>query len=179
MGFPTLRNRELPKYLTDNVSSKCFVYRHPNLFHWKSVVFSYAHNRDKEVIRAKAIKYAIRMNTVLGPPPPKSTEGRMSSRNRSHIVRVYPKRSLAARNGLYYYSWATRWKGCPRSGGVSWPYLTWGDSGAYVLAALTLEMRTVERFRVIEEFEKIKRTAKYKKILRLKPKISIEKFWPN
>ena len=171
--------RELPEHLTDNVSSKCFVFRHPNLFKRKSVVISYARGLDYEAIKQKAVAYANRMNEALGPIPNKSPEGRMSSRNTSGIVRVNPRRNLAKRNGLYYYAWSTRWKGCPNRGGVPWPCKAHTDDGAYVLAALTLEMRTTNRDRVLEEFEKIKGTKKCKDILKLRPSIAIEDFWPD
>src|SRR5438046_1380970 len=117
-------NRELPEHLTDNVASKCFVFRHPNLFRRKSVVFSYAHNQDKERVKEKALGYTLKMNEALGPVPPWSPEGRMSSRNRSGIVRINPGRNIAKRNGLPYYFWSARWKGCPQRGGVPWPCLT-------------------------------------------------------
>jgi hypothetical protein len=42
-----------------------------------------------------------------------------------------------------------------------------------------VEMRTISRERVIEEFERIKKTPKYRKILRFRPKLPIEDFWPN
>ena len=171
--------RTLPEHLTDNVSSKCFVFRHPNLFQRKSVVFSYAHNRDKPTVKEKAINFAVKMNDSLGPIPPRSPEGRMSSRNKSGIVGIYPKRSLAKRNGLYYYSWAAKWKGCPSRGGISWPCIEHTDNGAYVLAALSLEMRTINRDRIIEEYEKVKGTPKSKTILRSRPKIPIEDFFEN
>jgi hypothetical protein len=167
----------LPGHLTDNVSSKCFVFRHPNLLQRKSVVFSYAHNRDKLTVREKAINFAVKMNDALGPVPPTSPEGRMSSRNKSGIVGIYPKRSLAKRNGLYYFSWAAKWKGCPSRGGISWPCIEHTDNGAYILAALSLEMRTINRDQVIEEYEKVKGTPKSKAILRSRPKIPIEDFW--
>lgn len=172
-------NRELPKHLTDNISSKCLVFRHPNFFNHKSVVFSYARGKDYETVRQKAVNYTNRMNKKLGPVRDTSPEGRMSSRNRSGIVRVNPRRNRAPRNGLYYYFWNAKWKGCTHHGGVSWPCLTHTDNGAYVLAALTLELRTINRDRVIEKFEKTKGTAKYKEILRSRPKIPIQDFWPN
>lgn len=171
--------RALPTHLTENTSSKCFVFRHPNLFNHRSVVMSYAHGRDREEVRKKAIAYANRMNEALGPIPPKSVEGRMSSRNSSGIVRVNPKKTIAKRNGLPYYSWSTRWKGCPQHGGVAWPCLTHTDNGAYVLAALTLELRSTSRSLVLEKFAKVKGTPKYKAILKLRPKLPIEKFWPE
>ncbi|MDD5139706.1 MAG: hypothetical protein PHY43_05525 [Verrucomicrobiales bacterium] len=171
--------RELPEHLTDNVFSKCFVFRHPNLFRRKSVIFSYAHGRDYETIKLKAVTYAVKMNEVLGPIPHLSPEGRMSSRNTSGIVRVNPRRTRAPRNGLFYYSWNTKWKGCTQRGGVSWPCLAHTDDGAYVLAALTLELRTINRDRVIETYEKIKGTKKFKEVLRMRPKFPIEDFWPD
>jgi len=169
--------REFPEHLTPNVSSKCFVFRHPNLFRRKSVVFSYAHGQDYEAIKKKAVAYTVKMNETLGPIPLLSPEGRMSSRNTSGIVRVNPRRTRAPRNGLFYFSWNTKWKGCPLNGGVSWPCITHTDDGAYVLAALTLELRITSRARVIEEYEKIKGTPKYKELLKPRPKISIEDFW--
>jgi hypothetical protein len=173
------RTRDLPEHLNDNSSSKCFVFRHPNLFDRKSVVFSYARGGDKQAVRDKAINFAVKMNDSLGPVPPRSPEGRMSSRNRSGIVGVFPRRTLAKRNGLFYYSWTARWKGSPVRGGISWPCIAHTDNGAYVLAALTLELRTTNRDRVVEQFERIKGTPKYKEILRSRPKIPIEDFWPD
>ena len=171
--------RELPEHLTDNVSSKNYVFRHPNLFRRKSVVFSYARGQDKESVKKKAISYTLKMNEALGPIPHLSPEGRMSSRNRSGIVRVHPNRNIAPRNGLTYYSWVAHWKGCPQHGGVSWPCLTHTDEGAFVLAAVTLEMRTTSRPKVLEEYRKIVDTPKYKEILTQHPKIPIEDYWPD
>src|ERR1017187_3090835 len=103
----------------------------------------------------------------------------MSSRNKSGIVGIYPKRSLAKRNGVFYYSCAARWKGCPSPGGISWPCIEHTDNGAYVVAALSHEMRTTNPDRVIEEAEKVKGTPKSKAILRSRPKIPIEDFWAD
>ncbi len=169
--------RTLPEHLTENVPSKCFVFRRQDFFNGKSVLFSYAHGKDRATARIKGVAYTNRMNKALGPAPRRSPEGRMSSRNRSGIVRVNPKRTFP--RGQPYYFWVARWKGCPKHGGIPWPCLTWGDNGAYVMAALSLKMRTVERSRVIEEFEKIKGTPKYREFLRPRPKIPIEKFWPD
>lgn len=171
--------RELPEHLTENVSSKCFVFRHPNLFRRKSVVFSYARGQDKPAVKRKAVAYAVKMNEALGPVPPLSPEGRMTSRNRSGQVGVHPKRDIAKRNGLPYYFWVARWKGCPMRGGVSWPCLTHTDAGAYVLAFLTLEMRTVNRQQVVEEFQRLQGTQKQTEILSHRPRISIDEFWPE
>jgi hypothetical protein len=169
--------RELPDHLTENIPSKCFVFRHPNLSNRKTVPFSYTRGGDREAAKAKAIAFAMKMNVALGPVPPKSVEGRMSSRNNSGIVRVNAKRDL--KRGRFYYCWNVRWKGCPQPGGVSWPCLTHTDDGAYVLAALTLKMRTISRPRVIEEYERIRGTPKAKEILLLRPKVPIEELWPD
>jgi hypothetical protein len=169
--------RELPEHLTENTSSKCFVFRRQDFSNGKLVPFSYARGKDRETEKSKAIAYTNRMNKALGPAPRTSPEGRMSSRNKSGIVRVNPKRTSP--RGQPYYFWVAKWKGCPKSGGVPWPCLTWGDNEAYVLAALTLTMRTVERSRVIEEFEKIRGTPKYREYLRTRPKIPIKELWPD
>jgi hypothetical protein len=171
--------RNLPEHLTDNVSSKCFVFRHPNLFRRKSVVFSYARGYDKGAIRDKAIAFTLKMNEALGPIPHLSPEGRMSSRNRSGVVRIHPKRTIAKRNGLPYYSWVARWKGCPQRGGVPWPCIKHTDEGAYVLAFLTLELRTISRPIVLERFQQIAGTNEYKQIIKHRPKLLIEEYWPD
>jgi hypothetical protein len=171
--------RELPMHLAENAPSKCFVYRNVKLNNNRSVVISYARGQDYEDIRQKAISYANKLNKALGPVPHYSPEGRMTSRNTSGIVRVNPKRNLAKRNGLYYYFWNAKWKGCPKSGGVPWPCIKHTDDGAYVLAALTVKLRTVNRDRVIEECEKIKGTKEYREILKLRPQIPIEELWPD
>lgn len=172
--------RELPKYLAENKSSKCFVFRHPNRFQRKPVPFSYARGEDRETVKQKAIDYANKMNQALGPVALRgSPEGRMSSRNKSGIVRINPKKSVAKRNGLSYYFWVAKWKNCPQPGGISWPCKTHTDDGAYVLAYLSLEMRTVSRERVLEECEQIKGKQKWKEILIHRPNFPIEDFWPE
>ncbi len=103
----------------------------------------------------------------------------MTARNHSGKVNVFPKRDLARRNGLYYFFWVARWKGCPQAGGVGWPCLRHTDEGAYVLASLTHDMRTIDRGRVLEAFEKIRGTKDYKAILSTKPKHPIQAFWKN
>jgi hypothetical protein len=172
-------DRDLPEHLTDNTSSKCFVFRHPNYFSRKSVVFSYARGKNYEQTKAKAVQFTKRMNRVLPKPKPLSPEGRMSSRNKSGTVRIHPKRDIAKRNGLPYYFWVARWKGCPFRGGVSWPCLSHTDDGAYVLAALTLEARTIDRKAVLAMFEAIKGTSRHQEILSVRPEIPIEEFWPD
>ena len=169
--------RELPEHLTENKPSKSFVFRRSDYFNNKSVGFSYARGLDSETIKQKAIAFTNKMNKALGPVPQYSPEGRMTSRNTSGIVRVNPKRSPA--KGQYYYFWNAKWKGCQNPGGVPWPCKSHTNDGAYVLAALTVKLRTVNRDRVIEEFEKIKGTKEHREILKLKPQIPIEELWPD
>ncbi len=171
--------RELPDHLADNVSSKCFVFRHPNLFRRKSVVFSYARGVDKEAVKTKAVSFAVKMNEALGPVPTTSPEGRMTSRNRSGRVCIHPRRTIAKRNGLPYYAWTARWKGCPLKGGISWPCITHTDDDAHVLAALSLDLRTTNRPKILEEYAKIIGTAAYKGRLITRPKLRIEEYWPE
>ena len=171
--------RELPDHLTDNISSKCFVFRHPNLFRRKSVVFSYARGQDKDAIKAKAVVFANKMNDALGPIPLLSPEGRMTSRNRSGIVCIHPRRTIAKRNGLPYYAWTARWKGCPLRGGIAWPCLTHTDDGAYVLAAISLDLRSTNRPKILEEYEKIRGSATFNEKLSVRPNLRIEEYWPD
>jgi hypothetical protein len=152
--------RNLPDHLTENVSSKSFVYRHPNYHRRKSVLFSYAHGGDRESAKAKAIAYAIEKDAILGPPPPRSPEGRMSRCNTSGFVGVNPgDKPIRKPSGIEYtyYHWKAEWIGCPNSGGVAWQCKTLTDDGAYVLAVLTRRLRTVNRGRMLEELKAISR----------------------
>lgn len=166
--------RSLAKHLTNNVASKCFVFRHPNFRNAKSVVFSYARAQDYQKVKRKAVAYTRRMNKMLGPVQPSSDS--LSVRNRSGIVGVSPKRKYFARRKVYYF-WNAKWKDCELSGGVSWPCATHTDKGAYTLAALTVGFRSTERERIMRHYKRIKGTSEYKKILSLRPKIPIERFW--
>lgn len=171
------KKRLLPPNLTENTASKCFVFRHKLYHNRKSVPFSYARGGDREKAKKKAVHFTLKMNSKLGIAPRKSSVDRMTTRNRSGKVNVFPKRDLARRNGLYYYFWLADWKGCPQAGGVGWPCLTHTDEGAYVLASLTHDMRTIDRDRVLEAFEKIRGTKEYKTMLAQKPKKPIADFW--
>lgn len=169
--------RTLPPNLTENKPSKCFVFRHKLYKNRKSVLFSYAQGGDREKAKKRAIPFTLKMNSKLGVVPRKSSVDRMTARNRSGKVNVIPKHTVARRNGLYYYSWVADWKGCPKAGGVAWPCLTHTDEGAFVLASLTHDTKTIDRGRVLEAFEKIRGTKDYKMMLAQKPKKPIEDFW--
>jgi hypothetical protein len=158
----------LPLHLAENTESKCFVFRHSKYRGGKSVVFSYASGKRREDIKEKAIRITERLNRKLPQPAPTSTEGRMSSRNTSRVVGVYPAKSpIHRRSGAEYtyYSWKADWVGCPHSGGVSWPCKTHGCQNAYALAVLTRNLRTINRNRILEKLQAIRETQQYRAIV--------------
>ncbi|MBU6198517.1 MAG: hypothetical protein KGI64_08195 [Xanthomonadaceae bacterium] len=85
----------------------------------------------------------------------------MTKRNSSGLVGVHIKRS--ARRGSDHYAWHAFWPGKP--GGISWAVLKYGDAQAFVYAAISRQLETVDRGRVEQEFRRIKGTAGYRKLL--------------
>ena len=164
--------RELPLHLAENKESKCFVFRHSKYLDGKSVFFNFTHGKNREEVRKKAINFTNRMNRKLPLPSPTSVEDRMSSRNTSNVVGVNPAHSSIHRPTgaeYVYYSWRADWVGCPHNGGVSWPCKTHGCKKAYTLAVLTRKKRTKNRGQILEEFEALKRTTRYRAIISRKP----------
>ena len=108
-------------------------------------------------------------------PPPKTTRGQMSRRNSSGIVGVSPRSELSVRNNrtYAYEGWTACYPGC-RRGGISFSVTKYGDDDAFVLAALAVELETVDRELLEKKLKRIRSQKKYEKILDKKQLIFVD-----
>jgi hypothetical protein len=104
-------------------------------------------------------------------PEKMSSKNRMTHRNSSgHVgVHLHPQVIRKPSGEEYeYFSWISKWPGCPLRGGVKWATKTLGYDDAYVLAVLCRRMETINRRQVFEAFERIKGKAEYNAISKLR-----------
>lgn len=108
-------------------------------------------------------------------PPRKSTAGLMTERNSSGIVGVSPRSELSVRNGrsYAYQGWTACYPGC-RRGGISFSVSKYGDDDAFVLAALAVELKTVDREVLEKRLKRIRSQKKYARILENKELIFVD-----
>lgn len=100
-------------------------------------------------------------------PPPVAREGRMTKKNNSGVVGVYRSSgTIRNRDGKTYNCsrWVARWPGCPFRGGLSWSVKEFGEEGAFALAVIARELRTVNRDRVMDYLERIVDTPRFDQI---------------
>jgi hypothetical protein len=100
-------------------------------------------------------------------PPEVPREGRMTKKNRSGVVGVYrDPGTVKKKNGnIYSYPrWIARWPNCPFRGGLSWSVNQFDEEGAYVLAYLGLKKKSINRGKILDEFDSIFGTKEYEKI---------------
>jgi hypothetical protein len=105
------------------------------------------------------------------PPPEGPKKGMLTKRNSSGVVgvRLAMKRKHSPYDKTYeYWYWVANWPTCPYSGGVSWPVNQFGDNGAFVLAVLSRQNESTDRDAMIEEYDRIRSTNEYRRILRKK-----------
>jgi hypothetical protein len=97
-----------------------------------------------------------------------SSKGRMTRRNHSGEVGVHRSLGIVKkRNGNVYEcpKWIARWPGCPNKGGISWSEKQFEHEGAFVLAVLSRRLETINRDKILTEFESIHGTKKYPEIV--------------
>ena len=117
-----------------------------------------------------AIRAAKRwLNKKLPTLPPKLvSKNRMTRRNHSGVVGVHWSPGIVKRpNGNVYECprWIAKWVGCKFHGGISWMEKQFEHEGAFVLAVLSRQLETVNRDKILTEFESIHGTKKYKEIV--------------
>jgi len=153
-------------YLTKNVQEKCVMARvmrqkkkHQRNFTLKE------HGTWKKATRA-ARRW---IDEILPKLPPKiRSKGLMTRRNHSGVVGVHWSPGIVRkRNGNVYECprWIGRWVGCPYNGGISWMERQFEHEGAFVLAVLSRQLETVNRDKILTEFDSIHGTKKYKEIV--------------
>ncbi len=105
--------------------------------------------------------------------PPKiesSSKDRMTSRNHSGEVGVHRTPGIVRkRNGNVYECprYVARWPGCKFRGGLSWSVKQFEEDGAFVLAVLSRQYETINRDKILTEFESIVGTKKFDDIVSL------------
>jgi hypothetical protein len=101
-------------------------------------------------------------------PPKISSKGRMTRRNHSGEVGVHRSPGIVRkRDGNVYEcpKWVARWPRCPNKGGISWSEKQFEHKGAFVLAVLSRRHETINRDKILTEFESILGTKKYAEIV--------------
>lgn len=100
-------------------------------------------------------------------PPTVDPVGRMSKRNQSGIVGIFPRidRFQSAIATTDYCRWGSRWPGCPLKGGIGFSTNRYGEDDAFALAWLAREFRTVDRDWLERKLNSFRRTKKYAEIL--------------
>ena len=103
-------------------------------------------------------------------PPKLASKDRMTKRNHSGVVGVNRSLGIVRKpNGNSYECprWIASWPGCEYSGGLSWSVKQFEEEGAFVLAVLSRRLETINRDKVLSEFESIVGTKAYKDIVGL------------
>lgn len=106
-------------------------------------------------------------------PPPLPREGMMTRRNRSGVVGVYRSAGrITTRSGKEYSApkWVARWPECPFRGGLSWSVTEFDEEGAFALAFISLQEKTVDRAKVLRRLEKLIETPKFDELLAQRPR---------
>jgi hypothetical protein len=153
-------------YLTKNVKERCVMARvmRQNQMHQENFSLKKFGNWSKAMRAAKGW-----IKKKLPKLPPKITsKGRMTSRNHSGEVGVHWSPGIVKRpNGNVYEcpKWIAKWPGCPNRGGISWMEKQFEHKGAFVLAVLSRRLETINRDKVLTEFESIHGTKKYAEIV--------------
>lgn len=93
--------------------------------------------------------------------------GQLTKKNRSGIVGMMlaPRTVVSGGKEYTYWSWSASWHTRPKRSTVGWQIGKFTEEEAFVLAYLTLEMKTLSREKVLAEFKKVRKTARYEKIL--------------
>ena len=124
--------------------------------------------RTWKAAEVAAQKWIKKMKKELGPEAER--KGRMTRRNQSGIVGVWPRiTNFKTKNSdIDYCRWYARWPGCPLKGGISFSVEKFGDDEAFALAYLARENETVDREWIEKRFKTFKKTKKYKDVIRKK-----------
>jgi hypothetical protein len=113
----------------------------------------------------------VRAKLKVLPASESNARDRMTVRNHSGIVGVHKSKHVVHTpygQEHEYWRWSAHWPGCKNSGGVSWYISRFGDDDAFVLAALTRRIESINRPEIVARLEAIKGKKEYKDILALK-----------
>ena len=125
-------------------------------------------SKEKAVLAAN--KWISKLEKKL--PARLSSKNILTSRNKSGAVGVRLDLNVKRKNNgkIYpYWRWIAFWPSAPSRGGFAWSINRYGgDKNAFVLAYLSREYESIDRNKILNEFEKIRNTNKYREILSLK-----------
>lgn len=155
-------------YLTRNESEKCVmarIVRQRQLYQRNFTLRQYGTWTRAESAARKWVKEKLQEL-----PPPIPQKDRMTSRNSSGVVGVRLVHSVRRRGEREYgdWRWIAYWPGCENVGGVGFSVQKYGDETAFVLACLARRSETVDRARLEAALVSMRRTADYRRLLRLK-----------
>ena len=155
-------------HLTKNKASKCIMARITRRGELYQENFSLRKYRTWREAEKAATKWIRKMLREL--PPIDSGKGRMTKRNSSGVVGVWPVLDTHYRgeNRYEYARWCARWPNCPTKGGIRWSVNEFGDNDAFVLAVLSRENESVDREWLVKKLGRIRKTAKYRQLLKNK-----------
>jgi hypothetical protein len=114
--------------------------------------------------KAEAAAKAWVKEKIAGLPPPMPREGMMTKKNRSGVVGVHRSPGVVKKsNGKVYECprWIARWPHCPFKGGLSWSVKQFDEDGAFALAVIGLNLKTIDRGRVLDHMESILNTPEF------------------
>lgn len=83
---------------------------------------------------------------------------------RSWCLSFARARQKTQRKSLLLSSLGSRWPNCPFTGGLSWSVIQFDGDGAFVLAVIGLQLKTVNRSRVLDHVDGILHTPEFDKI---------------
>ena len=151
---------------TRNTASRCVTARVTRGGELHSRNFGLAEYKTWTAAEKAAKRWLDKLKPSL--PPPVPVRDRKTSRNASGIVGVQLKHSVKRGTSSQWeqYAWSAFWT--ERPGGVSWAIAKYGDSKAFVCAAIARKLETADRDAVEKEFERIRGTSEYRAILKHK-----------
>lgn len=152
-------------HTTRNKASKCVTARIMRQGEKHAKNFTLREYRTWKAAEAAAQKWVKKMLREL--PPPSEREGRMSVRNSSGVVGVWPSidRRKSGKRILEYCRWGARWPDCPYRGGIRFSVSIYGDDDAFVLACLAVQNKTVDRDWLEKKLKRIKGKKTYQEYL--------------
>lgn len=159
---PEMRN------ITKNIKENCVMARimRANIKHQKNFSVKKHGGWDNAVAAARVWLDELKKSI---PEQPKTTFGKMSTRNSSGVVGVSLNKSTVKRpSGVVYeyWKWIAKWPGVKPKSGLQWTIAQeYSDDMAFVLAVLSRQLLSSDRDLVLAEYERIKGTEKEQEIL--------------
>ncbi len=150
---------------TKNKASKCVMARIMRQGEGHQKNFGLREFKTWKAAEVAAQKWIKKMKKEL--PPEAERLGRMTKRNKSGIVGIWPRISSfkSKHADVDYCRWYARWPGCPLKGGVSFSAEIFGDDQAFALAYLARDNQSADRDWLEKKLKTFVKTKKYKEII--------------